>query len=266
MATKTRRKFIFGTLGILGTGLAAAWFSRRSIIRWGMQSERNTNLQLSPAPAADGKLCLLTSRQVEGPFYFPSPERKDIREDRTGKPLNLRMQLLRHPDCSPIEGAVVEIWHTDAEGVYSGYPTEIAHDVWKTILLVGKNGVKRNGEYHVEPVAETRFLRGLQRTDANGWVEFNTIFPGWYEGRVPHIHFKVYVGEQEYLNSQFYLEQATCDRIYTTVAPYAQHGKCPLSFENDIALKDTANGLLLKPTWADDALMEAVARIGLRQV
>ena len=266
MATSTRRKFFLGTLGVLGAGLATAWFSRCSILRWGMKQQNNATLQLTPAPATENELCLLTSKQAEGPFYFPSPERKDIREDRNSKPMNLRMQLLRHPNCTPVEGAVVEVWHTDADGVYSGYPAEVAHDIWKTFMFVGKHGEKRNGEYHVEPVEETRFLRGLQRTDADGWVEFNTIFPGWYEGRVPHIHFKVFIGEQESLNSQFYLEQATCEHIYTTVSPYDKYGKCPLSFENDIVLKDAANGLLLKPAWANDAPMEAVARIGIKSV
>lgn len=263
MKKSNRRKFILGGLGILGTGLAAGWFGRRSILRWGMQQPHNAQLQLTPAPASEGEICVMTSRQVEGPFYFPSPERRDIREDRKGLEMNLRMQVVRHPDCTPIEGAIVEVWHTDADGAYSGYPAEIAHDIWKTFLLVGKHGEKRNGEYHVDPVQESRFLRGLQRTDATGWVTFNTIFPGWYEGRVPHIHFKVFIGDREQINSQFYLDQATCDHVYTAVAPYDQYGKCPLSFEKDIALADTANGLLLKPVWSDNTPLEALARIGI---
>jgi protocatechuate 3,4-dioxygenase beta subunit len=114
---------------------------------------------------------------------------------------------------------------------------------------------------------KTAFLRGLQRTDASGWVEFLTIFPGWYEGRVPHIHFKVFVEGQEQLTSQFYLDQTTCDRVYTTVAPYNEYGKCPLSFENDIALRENAEafGLLLKPSFAESGQMLSVASIGIRQ-
>ena len=112
--TSNRRKFLYDTLGILGAGLATAWFSRRSIIRWGMQHEHNPNLQLTAAPTVESELCIMTSRQVEGPFYFPSPERRDIREGRKGKEMSLRMQFLRHPDCTSVEGAVVEVWHTDA--------------------------------------------------------------------------------------------------------------------------------------------------------
>ena len=36
------------------------------------------------------------------------------------------------------------------------------------------------------------FLRGVQTTDANGQVTFNTIYPGWYQGRATHIHVDVY--------------------------------------------------------------------------
>ena len=72
-----------------------------------------------------------------------------------------------------IAGADVEIWHADATGDYSGF----------------------DGSGHAR--SSTRYLRGHQKTDANGrCVIFNTIYPGWYRGRTPHIHLKVHVGGQ----------------------------------------------------------------------
>jgi protocatechuate 3,4-dioxygenase beta subunit len=38
------------------------------------------------------------------------------------------------------------------------------------------------------------FLRGIQFTDATGRVSFQTVFPGFYQGRTNHIHFKVRLG------------------------------------------------------------------------
>lgn len=35
------------------------------------------------------------------------------------------------------------------------------------------------------------WLRGVQQTDEDGMVEFDTIVPGWYSGRTAHIHVKV---------------------------------------------------------------------------
>ena len=36
------------------------------------------------------------------------------------------------------------------------------------------------------------FLRGAQVTDGSGCVTFQTVFPGCYTGRWPHIHFEIY--------------------------------------------------------------------------
>jgi protocatechuate 3,4-dioxygenase beta subunit len=44
------------------------------------------------------------------------------------------------------------------------------------------------------PTDQLTFLRGIQITDSAGAVEFDTIFPGCYQGRTNHIHFKVRVG------------------------------------------------------------------------
>ena len=68
-------------------------------------------------------------------------------------------------NCAPVAGAVVDIWHANAAGKYSDVGSE------------GTSGKK--------------YLRGLQVSDANGQVKFTTIFPGWYQGRAVHIHFKV---------------------------------------------------------------------------
>ncbi|MFF9507088.1 dioxygenase [Streptomyces sp. NPDC014724] len=50
------------------------------------------------------------------------------------------------------------------------------------------------GGGHSEPTDDERYLRGTQLTDKHGYVEFKTIFPGWYQGRCVHIHTKVHVG------------------------------------------------------------------------
>ncbi|MFN0173913.1 MAG: hypothetical protein ACKVU0_04625 [Saprospiraceae bacterium] len=262
MKKSTRRKFLFGTLTLAGAG-AVAWFNKNSILRWLVLKNSNDGLKLNPAPLLGEDLCVLTSSQTEGPFFIASPFRKDIREDRKGKEMNLKMQILRMPDCNPIEGAVVEIWHCDAEGVYSGYPAEIAHDIWETLNLIGAK------EGNVAPTNETRFLRGAQRTDANGVVEFLTIFPGWYDPRMPHIHFKVLIDEKELLTSQFYFEREFFDKLYVSVEPYSKFGKSPFHIQNDGVLgegdTDELDGLVLNPIWNDDLPLEASAKIGLKQ-
>lgn len=260
MKKSSRRKFLWSALG---TSLAAgtlAWFQKSNLLRWAVQQNRNDSLALAAAPKIGEDLCVLTSRQVEGPFFISAPNRSNIKEDRTGKDLNLKLQIVRMPDCIPVEGAIVEIWHCDANGIYSGYPDEIAHDLWKSLSVIGLSGD------NVAPLNESRFLRGAQVTDAHGIVEFQTIFPGWYEPRSPHIHFKIVAGDTEFLTSQFYFDSAFCNQMYLHQAPYMTHGASPYTPENDVAMKEhqEALGLLLTPEWSATAPITASAKIGIQ--
>jgi protocatechuate 3,4-dioxygenase beta subunit len=73
----------------------------------------------------------------------------------------------------------------------------------------------RRGQPHV--------LRGAQRTDAAGLAQFDTIYPGWYQGRTPHIHVKVHAGGETVHTGQLYFRTATTREVYTRV-PYRRHG------------------------------------------
>lgn len=264
MSKQSRRKFLKWTGGILGTGLLAGWIFRKPIASSLMAAEGSFDPSLlKPAPGPND-ICVLTSTQTEGPFYFPSPERVNITEGRPGKAYELNLQVLNHPDCTPVEGAIVEIWHCDAEGNYSGYPEEMGHDSWKTLMFFMDNMPEEEEKFHIDPTEETKYLRGLQRTNAEGWVTFETIFPGWYEGRVPHIHARVVLGEKEMLTTQFYFTEEVCNEIYTTVEPYKEHGKSPLPFSEDGVLIEAgeANGLVVTPSPAGEGLV-SYSRIGL---
>mgnify|MGYP003343596661 FL=1 len=122
-----------------------------------------------------GRTCFLTPQETEGPYYFnPNLLRQDVRTDTpsgtvyTGLQLNLLFSVI-NLNCEPIPNVLVDIWHCSKDGVYSGYAGQPGG-----ISTVGMN-----------------FLRGTQLTDANGQCSFITIYPGWYPGRVTHIHFKV---------------------------------------------------------------------------
>jgi protocatechuate 3,4-dioxygenase beta subunit len=98
---------------------------------------------LTRAPLVSDDTCVLTSQQHPGPFFTPAPMRKDVREDHEGEVATLKMKIVRMPDCLPVAGAVVEIWHCDAEGGYSGYPEELSHDLWKSFMLALRHGGTR---------------------------------------------------------------------------------------------------------------------------
>jgi len=154
-------------------------------------------LALGSAPGrAAAPMCVMTPQTTEGPFYVdPRMERSDIRDGLSGAPLEVRLNVVDAvADCRPLTRARVDIWHCDAQGRYSGFQG---------------------------PRAE-RFLRGHQMVDGNGLARFTTLWPGWYPGRTPHIHFKVYLGEAGVLTGQLFLPDAVSGAIYERSAPYSR--------------------------------------------
>ena len=119
--------------------------------------------------------CVIAPTETEGPFPTKVPAsyvRSDITDGRAGHKLTTKIIIGNSSsNCSPLAGAIVDIWHCDAEGNYSEY---------------GGTGMQSTNYQSVH------FLRGRQTTDANGLVTFTTIFPGWYTGRATHIHVHVY--------------------------------------------------------------------------
>lgn len=224
---------------------------------------RNSLSDGSTAPSSNDP-AVLTSPQVEGPFHIASPFRRNIVEDRVGIPLTLTLEVMDVDDQVPIPNAIVEIWHCDAEGRYSGYPEESAHDFTASLKFTGVAGML--GKEHVDPVNDKLFLRGAQQTDARGRVVFDTIFPGWYEPRAAHIHVKVIVNNAEVLTSQLYFNQKLCDQIYDTIEPYKAFGKNPYSVQNDLALRDlkAIDGVILELDGTPTTALTADVRVGLK--
>jgi protocatechuate 3,4-dioxygenase beta subunit len=150
---------------------------------------------------AGASVCVLTPRQVEGPFYFdPKLERVDITEERTGVPLGLLLQIVAADDCMPVKGARIDVWHADALGYYSGYSGQ--------------------SDAHNISTEGGHFLRGTQFSDEAGLVKFTTIYPGWYRGRTAHIHVKVFLDDKTVLTTQLYFPDALSEYLYKNVAPY----------------------------------------------
>jgi len=145
--------------------------------------------------------CILIPEQSEGPFYFDVEQvREDISEGKTGTPLKLKVTVVDSKNCSPIKDAVVDIWHADASGIYSGYKNQ---------------GVDTTGQ---------SYLRGIQISDAQGIAQFKTIYPGIYPGRVPHIHFKVILDNKTYVTSQLYFPQEISKQVYKNNPSYSKKG------------------------------------------
>ena len=149
------------------------------------------------ADDANAVSCILTPEQTQGPYYLAGEKlRRNITEGRPGTPLWLRTTVVDARTCRPIKGAVVDVWHADPAGIYSGF---------------GDGASNRT------------FMRGLQRANAKGLALFRSVYPGWYQGRTVHIHVKVHVGGNVIHTGQLYFPDSVTDAVYRR-APYVQRG------------------------------------------
>jgi protocatechuate 3,4-dioxygenase beta subunit len=158
-----------------------------------------TTPSTSPTASTPVPSCVVRPELTEGPFFVDEKlNRSDIREDRGGVPVTLAFNVsqVSGAECTALQGAQVDVWQCDAAGAYSG---------------IGQNNT-----------AGKKFLRGYQVTDAAGRATFVTIFPGWYQGRTIHIHFKIRSGQRAF-TSQLFFDQATTNAILAR-APYNSRG------------------------------------------
>jgi protocatechuate 3,4-dioxygenase beta subunit len=139
-------------------------------------------------------VCLLSPETTEGPYYVdPGLVRRDITEGLPGVPLELVLQVVDE-DCRPIAGARVDVWHCDAAGNYSGY-------------------ARQGSDRDLDTLGET-FLRGTQMADASGVARFQSIWPGWYRGRTPHVHYKVFLDATTVLTSQLFFPDGASELVF----------------------------------------------------
>ena len=208
-STLTRRQAV----GMAGAAGAAVLLSRVSGPDRLLES-----LGVSDVAQAAATSCVLTPSKTEGPYFVDEKlNRSDIRTDpadgavQPGTPVSLTMVVVRADgNCDPVQGAAVDIWHANAAGKYSDIGSE------------GTSGKK--------------YLRGLQISDASGRAKFTTIYPGWYQGRAVHIHFKVrlYDGSSETyeFTSQLFFDPATTSAVYET-GVYAARGQASTPNSSD---------------------------------
>ncbi|HVO25166.1 MAG TPA: intradiol ring-cleavage dioxygenase [Candidatus Margulisiibacteriota bacterium] len=188
------------------------------------------------AAAVAAAPCVVRPEQTEGPYFVDERlNRSDIRSDpgngavKDGVPLAITfaVQAVDGRSCVPLAGVVVDIWHCDALGVYSD---------------VQDPGFNTVGQ---------KFLRGYQVTDANGAANFVTIYPGWYQGRTVHVHFKLRTdpgaAQGFEFTSQLYFDDALTDVVHAQ-QPYAAKGQRTLRNSGDGIYRNGGSQLLLAPT------------------
>jgi protocatechuate 3,4-dioxygenase beta subunit len=203
--------------------------------------------------------CVAAREETQGPYWFDVDSiRSDLREDRPGTPLLLAVRAHDLSQCTngsaptAIPNSVVEIWHCDAGGVYSGFESASQGGPGGG----GGSDETSNGSYSLgdqeaSPTDDGTYLRGAQVADRNGIVQFTTIYPGWYRGRTVHIHLKLHVDRRTVTTTQLYFDEAVNDAVFAT-SPYDQRTGRETRNEDDsiydpsglVTIRRTASGYL----------------------
>ncbi|NNF70071.1 MAG: intradiol ring-cleavage dioxygenase, partial [Acidimicrobiia bacterium] len=129
-----------------------------------------------------------TPAQAEGPYYppiKPTDTDNDLYEltGASGAPAGTELTiegLLVDTAAIPIAGAIIELWQTDAEGLYL------------------------HPDFDGEPLDQNFQYFGTSVTDEDGLWRFRTVEPLNYENRPKHLHIKVLDGEIALLTTQIY--------------------------------------------------------------
>lgn len=227
------RREVLGLLGIAGVGLFFGC------------SDNATEA----TPVSDNSTCAVRPELTEGPYFVDEKlDRSNITTDPAtgavseGVPLAIIFNVSRigSGTCTPLAGAIVDIWHCDATGKYSD---------------VANNGTSGR-----------KFLRGYQTTNAQGSVLFTTIYPGWYSGRAVHIHFKIRAtttgGESYEFTSQVFFDEAITSQVHA-LEPYASEGTRDVLNSNDNIYNDGGSRLVLATAKSGDGY-SAIFNIGLQ--
>ncbi|WP_395702706.1 intradiol ring-cleavage dioxygenase [Aquabacterium sp.] len=162
-----------------------------------------------------------------------------------GVPLTLRLQLVNTAgSCAALGGRAIYLWHCDRQGRYSMYSSGVT----------GEN-----------------YLRGVQQTDDSGNLVFTTIFPGCYDGRMPHMHFEVYPSlasasgyGSKIKTSQIAFPVNVCNEVYassgysTSATNFAR-----ISFATDNVFSDGVTLQLASLTGSVSAGYVATLQVGI---
>jgi len=160
-----RKKFLRnGILGIASLATASKFLESCS---------KSDNDDTDISNSGDGS-CTVSPSETKGPFPIKTPSQlvlENIKSDRVGIALLINLKIEnKNNNCEPLSGALVDVWHCDKDGNYSEYGgTQMQQTDYTSV----------------------HFLRGRQTSNTSGEVSFISIYPGWYQGRAPHVHVEV---------------------------------------------------------------------------
>ena len=157
---------------------------RRTFVKTGILGAIGAGI--IPGSTLIGRDCDTTYPDILGPYWSENHPFRTVlaNSDEPGTRI-LISGIVTANDCeTPIENALVDVWHANNEGCY-------------TVFQECDSGNSENDIYN---------LRGVILTDENGHYAFESIWPGYYAGRPRHFHYKITTPSGLELITQCYFE------------------------------------------------------------
>jgi catechol 1,2-dioxygenase len=176
---------------------------------------------------------------ILGPFHLPdapvleAPYELPRRADEEGEPLVVSGRVT-DPVGAPIGGAVLDVWHADAKGLYSGFAPGLPEG-----NLRGKVFADADGRYEVRTIMPAAYT--IPQSGPTGAL---CAAAGWSPWRPAHMHMivasdgfeplitQIFFAETEHLDND--VADAVKDELI--VRPERKPGASELSFEYDFKL------------------------------
>lgn len=208
-----RKKFIRnGILGVASLVTASKFLESCS---------KSDNDETDTSNSGDGS-CTVSPSETKGPFPIKTPSQlvlENIKSDRVGIALLINLKIEnKNNNCEPLSRALVDVWHCDKDGNYSEYGgTQMQQTDYTSV----------------------HFLRGRQTSNASGEVSFISIYPGWYQGRAPHVHVEVLSSTgTSLLVTQIAFPETISSEVYSSTN-YAAHGQADTANTKDNVFADS---------------------------
>lgn len=222
---------LLGRRELLVKGLKAGALLGVGALALGAPGDKSLVVERAMASVPNGALdflavepCVLSCGMTLGPCYFDTGlVRRDIREVSNGKvglPTRLGFRIVNADTCEPITNATIDIWHTDNNGIYSAPISTFCNGTDTTVQT-------------------QRFGRGVQPVNSDGWAYFDSFFPGWYSGRVTHIHATIRIGTTAMLTTQFFFADRVAEFIYRSHPNYSHRPNRDTTNTNDNVIGST---------------------------
>ncbi|MDQ1620288.1 MAG: catechol 1,2-dioxygenase [Actinomycetota bacterium] len=140
---------------------------------------------------------------ILGPYHLPdapvldAPYELPKRDDEQGDRMHFSGRVVDH-EGNPLAGAVLDVWHADAKGLYSGFDPSVPEGI-----LRGKVIADDEGRYEVRSIVPAPYT--IPHDGPTGKM---IAAADWHPWRPAHIHLIVSADGYEALTTQLYIDSS----------------------------------------------------------